>query len=196
MSASHPEDLDLVRRAVAGDPGAGELLATRLGCVGRYTLTLNREGGFGLDSHALRDVAQSAVARVLAKLAEYRGEASFETWACAFVRGELLNAVRARRRQRLQLDGNLPEVRAAEPTPEDALAARELPLAVSRCLDRLSPADQELLRSHIGGDRGFAAIAADAGTTLDSVKNRYYRALGLVRRCLGLPAKRDQGDLS
>lgn len=197
MSASHPDDLALVRRALAGETSARERLAQRLGYVGRYAQALNREGHFGLDPDALRDATQNAVAKVLAKLGDFRGEAAFETWACAFVRGEFLNAVRARKRQREQFEAKLPpDAPAADPAPVEALAARELPLAVSRCLDLLPPADQELLREHLGNEVGFAELAAQAASTLDRIKNRYYRALGLVRRCLGLPPRGGEGDLS
>jgi RNA polymerase sigma factor (sigma-70 family) len=197
MTASHPEDLELVRQAAAGDVQARERLAKRLACVGRMAAAMNREGAFGIDLEALRDVAQSAVVRLLGKLDEFRGDATIETWARGFLRGELLNAVRSLRRQRAHFEPLTPDQeQASGPAPAEQLEASELPLVVARCLERLPPGDQELLRRHIGGEQEFAAIAAATGATLDSLKSRYYRALGLVRRCLGLAPKGNQGDLS
>jgi RNA polymerase sigma-70 factor (ECF subfamily) len=75
---AHPEDLELVRRAQAGDADAfGELVERNRRAVFRAALA-----AVGSAAEA-DDVAQEAFVTAFQKLGGFRGEASFKTWLLA-----------------------------------------------------------------------------------------------------------------
>lgn len=171
-------DLDLVRRYLAGDREAAELLGKRLACVGRIVRSRARQLLGGLTEHELEDLTQTVLTKILASLAKYEGRAALESWAFAFCEGELRNAWRRRRRERNQHgDDEALQQEPAPPTPE---TFEEL-LA---CLDRLGDRERRLVRAkHYDGLRlEDLAQRADAG--LNTIKSRYYRALLQLRQCL------------
>lgn len=180
MTVSHPEDLVLVRAAIAGDRTARERLAERLACVGRMVAARNRRFGGALDEHALRDVTSDVVARVLQKLGDYAGFAAFESWVYVFCEGELRNAVRRRRRLSER------ETAAAEGAAED-LAAPAQPEGnedVQLCLQKLPEMDQRAVRWKHFEDLTLEEIAARFAMKINTVKSRYLRALRQLKLCL------------
>lgn len=180
MSVSHPEDLAMVRKALAGDREAKERLAQRLGCVGRMVAARNRSFGAALDAQTLADVVGDVVLRVLQKLGDYSGYAAFESWVYVFCEGELRNAVRRRRRLQER------EIPTAEGT-EEAVGAAAFPAPdedIQRCLDKLPEEDQHLIRWKHFEDATLEAIAARLAKNLNTVKSRYTRALRQLKLCL------------
>src|SRR5687767_2955611 len=93
------QDLELVRRALAGDARAREALIVRLGCVYRVLVQRNRRLGEPFAADELEDQAQDVTLAVWTKLGEYRGLSSLEGWICRFAHLELI--YRLRRRDRL-----------------------------------------------------------------------------------------------
>src|SRR5688572_22925726 len=77
-----------------------------------YRFALPRLNG---DVEAARDVVQATLSKAIRKVAQYRGEASMFTWICQICRREIVDYVRARRRQGekvIRIDDR-PELRAA-----------------------------------------------------------------------------------
>lgn len=180
MSVSHPDDLALVRRALAGDRAAKEQLALRLACVGRMVAARNRSFGGALDEHTLRDVVGDVVMRVLQKLGDYSGYAAFESWVYVFCEGELRNAVRRRRRLAAR------EVATADGA-EDAVTAAVPPAVdedVHQCLEKLPEEDRRVMRWKHFEDATLEEIAARLVKNLNTVKSRYTRALRQLKLCL------------
>lgn len=180
MSVSHPEDLALVRSALAGERAAKERLAQRLGCVGRMVAARNRSFGAALDEHALGDLVGDIVVRVLQKLGAYSGYAAFESWVYVFCEGELRNAVRRRRRlaarEAATADG------AEDAVPANAPAA--LDEDVHLCLEKLPEEDRRVMRWKHFEDATLEEIAARLVKNLNTVKSRYTRALRQLKLCL------------
>lgn len=90
-AAEHGEDLDLVRRLLAGDEAAFESFGER-SFRALYRFALARLDG---DRELARDLTQTTLVKVLPKLATYRGEAALLTWLCACC----LNEIRMYRRR-------------------------------------------------------------------------------------------------
>jgi RNA polymerase sigma-70 factor (ECF subfamily) len=94
------------------------------------------------DRDLTREIVQSAVAKALAKLASFRGEASLLTWLCSCCRNEILMHFRRRRTE--PLDAELDEESAVLPgfgahagDPEAALLERETAHRVHVTLDAI-----------------------------------------------------------
>lgn len=135
----HSEDQELVERMLAGDEEAFETFAERYSKA-LYRFALSRLGG---DRDLTRDAVQTTMTQALAKLDQYRGEASLLTWLCACCRNEVLMHRRrcATRPAAVELDD------AAEPavgsasrlpaSPEAAVLRQEVRRRVHVCLDVL-----------------------------------------------------------
>jgi RNA polymerase sigma-70 factor (ECF subfamily) len=99
------------------------------------------------DPEAAREVAQSALARALRKMASYRAEAAMFTWLCAICRNEISDWRRRHQRYRehVLLVEDLPEVSGAidslQTAPDDGPEGQYLRLEAVRliqvALDRL-----------------------------------------------------------
>lgn len=180
MTESHPEDLALVRAAIAGDRAARERLAERLACVGRMVAARNRRFGGALDEHALRDVTSDVVARVLQKLGDYAGFAAFESWVYVFCEGELRNAVRRRRRLSERETAATEGAAEALPAPPQPEGNEDVQL----CLQKLPELDQRAVRWKHFEDLTLEEIAARLAMKINTVKSRYLRALRQLKLCL------------
>jgi len=92
-AADHAADLELAERMLAGEEAAFETFGER------YFKALYRFAAARLDGDrdSTREIVQSAVAKALAKLDTYRGEAALLTWLCSCCRNEMLMHFRRRR---------------------------------------------------------------------------------------------------
>jgi RNA polymerase sigma-70 factor (ECF subfamily) len=142
VAVGHPDDRELVRRMRAGREEAFEEFFGRY-FPGLYRFALARLG----EEDAAEEAAQAALARALARLATYRGEAALFTWLCTFCRHEIFGLVEQRRRggTAVALVEDAPEVRAAlellagSSGPDEALGRRETARLVQATLDALPP---------------------------------------------------------
>lgn len=176
---AHAADLALVRAVIAKDRAAGDRLAVRLGCIGRFLRTRGRRFCSGLSDADLLDIGQTVITRILEKLSDYEGRAAIESWVFAFCEGEMRNVVRRRQRN---------SVRAQELDDASIAAPSEDPIEdhgdLLRCMDRLPSLDLQMVRyKHYDGLR-LADIAARMKTNLNTIKSRYSRALSQLRHCL------------
>jgi RNA polymerase sigma-70 factor (ECF subfamily) len=125
------EEADLIRRFLAGEPGADRALYDAH--VDRvYRLAYRLADG---DPHLAQDFTQEAFVRAFDRLGDFRGQAALATWLHAITVSVALNGMRRVRRWRereTELDG-VPELgattRAAEPDLKAKLRAaiRRLP---------------------------------------------------------------------
>jgi RNA polymerase sigma-70 factor, ECF subfamily len=82
---THPQDLQLARRASTGDRAAFDALFTQVfPRLYRFVLLRARH-----DEDATQDLCQQTLERAIRHLASYRGEASLFTWVCQIARREL-----------------------------------------------------------------------------------------------------------
>lgn len=185
-----PEDLLLVRRALQGDSLAVDQVLERLSCVVRFVYRLNRSLGYGLPPEQLEDVVQQVYLAVWPRLPDYVGSAALESWVFGFCR----NCLRAAARRRAQAaqttvglgaDGELGgAVDALRPGPETNVEETEGLDALQAELERLSPAEREVVElRHLEG-WSFEQIARQRDLPASTVKDRCYRALVRLRERL------------
>lgn len=186
VTGSGQSDAELVARAVQGDHGAfGEL-------VDRHRTAVYRAALAALGSPAdADDAAQDAFVSAFRRLGSFRGDASFKTWLLTIAWNEALN-----RRRRLvrwwrlsraspgERHGDLAEVAATEPSPEQAASDAELRRDIAAEIRALSPKLRDALLLAQAGEYSYGEIAAMMGTAVGTVKWRVSEARRVIRKRL------------
>lgn len=181
--------------------GEGELLAQlRAGRPSAFAALMRRNNQrlYRLARSVLRDDAEAEEAvqegylRAFTGLDGFKGEATLATWLARIVLNEALARLR-RRRPTVDIDGvaeTLADVAAppaltrTEPSPEQALARRELRRAIERAVDELPPAFRSVFILRSVEQMSIAETAACLGIPGETVKTRLHRANKLLRRAL------------
>ena len=168
--ASNAEDIDLVRRAAAGDTGAQRLMVSRLmRRVQRLcgSLARNREDA--------NDASQASLITILRSARCFRGESSLERWADRIAVRTTLRQLRERRRDSLSLAGCPPQ--AVYLSADPAIAATEY-------LESLPEVQRLVLILRCGFEYSVEEIAELTHSSPNTVKDRLKRARVNVRRQL------------
>jgi len=174
-------DLVLTRASLAGDPVALACLVRRLACLPRILEVLSLRLGQPLDEQELEDLAQETLVLAWRKLTTFTGEARLESWGYGLARLELMNAIRRKRRRlEFQAAGTIEEPADVD-APAPAVHDREFLIAAVSGLD---PAEGQVVRLKHFEDLTFEDIAARAGTSLSTVKTRYYRGIARLHERL------------
>jgi RNA polymerase sigma-70 factor (ECF subfamily) len=182
-------DLDLVRRAQAGDTQAFGLL------VERNRRAVYRAAYAALGSAAdADDVAQDAFVVAYRKLQSFRGEAGFKTWMLAITWRKALDRRRSLTRwlrttvahDRFEDDAPalIERIPAAQPTQEEAVAADELQRAIRRLIAALPRKLRDALLLSGSGDHSYDQIARMLGVPVGTVKWRVSEARRLLKQKL------------
>jgi len=187
-------DIDLVAASRRGDSAALDELVTR------YQPRVFR---FGVrlcgDAETAADVAQDTLLAMARSLRDFRADASLSTWLYAITHRACL---RHRRKKRFQpareesLDALPPDQRdalaASARDPEQALAGREIEVALKAAIAGLKPAEREVLLLRDVEGLTAPEVGEVLGLGLAAVKSRLHRARLAVRQKLepliGTPA--------
>lgn len=172
-------DLELARRALAGDPAAGDDLARRLACVPAFVRHHAGRLGFSLSRDDVADAAQNVLVAVCHKLSTYDGRVRLEAWAFGFAAIELRKARDRSRRDEPVVPLTDDALRAAAEA-DDAVAIRDYD-AVEEELSRLGPPESDVLRLKHYHGRTFDQIARRLELPLGTVKTLYYRGIEHLR---------------
>jgi RNA polymerase sigma-70 factor (ECF subfamily) len=187
----HAEEVELVRRAVAGDAVARARLEPTLAAIPRIVQALQRASGRFVAAQDRDDVVQDCAALAWRKLPDFAGRAKLTTWLYRVVALELNNALRrvAKRRR-----DSPPAPAASRSEPESRADDPQrilVPLALEECLAQLEPTPMQIVRMRHWEEMTFDQIAAALRDNPSHVKLLYYRALTRLQALLG----DDQGAL-
>ena len=187
---SREEDAQLVKEALAGDPGFEKLVRTYEQMVYRVAFRFLNDP---VDS---TDVAQEVFLRVHKALPRFRGDSSLSTWIYAITANLSRNAIRSRKnREKVQVLA--PKERDPDERPfwdrvadkgaissARALESKELREVIQQALKTLPLDYQEavILRDMEGLD--YPEIAQVLNTNLGTVKSRIARGRALLRESL------------
>ena len=189
------EEMELVRRAQAGDRAAFDRLAGRYRAALRAMAFLRTS-----DREAAQDLAQEALTRAWEALPTLREPAAFLPWLKRIAARACLDWYRPNRPELLSLDGEglarLPAEAALQPLA--IVLAREQQRALRQALASLPDANRIALLMHIWEGASYEEIAAFTGVAVSTVEGRLYRARKQLRRLLlddevalrGRPARR------
>jgi len=181
---THPEDLALVRDALAGRPAAITALGERLQCIGPMTRSRRRALAPWLPETDLPDLEQEVASKLLERLQRYQGFAALESWVFAFCDGIVRNAGRSHRRKQAR-DHQLDTVaNHASADGASEVTGRDRHEDLHACLERLGKTERELVRTKHFDGLQLAELAARLGAGINTIKSRYFRALQKLRLCL------------
>jgi RNA polymerase sigma-70 factor (ECF subfamily) len=121
------------------------------------------------------DIVSEVFLELWRRAASFERRAQLATWLLAITRNKALSALRVR------VDQPLDEVMAeAMPdpaiTPEESLQANERSALVRRCLERLSPAQREIIDLVYYHEKSVDEVAAIVGVPAATVKTRMFYA--------------------
>ena len=182
-------DLDLVRRAQAGDADAfGELVERNRRAVFRAALA-----ALGSAAEA-DDVAQDAFVMAYRKLATFRGEAAFRTWLLAIAWRKALDRRKSLTRW-LRVTATPPDSDADAPnwiehmpadqrTQEEDLAAAQLQQKVKRLIRTLPRKLRDALLLAGSGEYTYEQISHILGVPVGTVKWRVSEARRVLKQKL------------
>ena len=181
------DDAEVLQRVLAGDEGAFALLVRRYEAkLGVYVAHI-----VGSTEDA-RDLVQEAFVRVWCNLTQYNPKFRFSTWLFRIAHNLAIDQLRRRRQPLVSLslgeddegDEMRLDPRDDRRDPLGNLENRELARALAREIHRLRPAYRELvvLRHLVG--LSYNEIAEFKGLPLGTVKNKLFRAHGVLRETL------------
>jgi RNA polymerase sigma factor (sigma-70 family) len=125
------------------------------------------------------DAAQASLEKLFAQASDYERTRPVVAWALTIATWECRTLrKRALRRGAAPLDDGLPSV---APTPEEAALRTELEQAARSALERLSPADRELILV------AFEESPRERGALGATLRKRKERALAKLRALFGRP---------
>jgi RNA polymerase sigma-70 factor (ECF subfamily) len=168
----------LVTRAKAGDKRALAALCERHAArVERVALHLLR------DPEDARDASQEALAKLVVRIRQFRGESAFSTWLHRLVVNTCKDYAQARavrRTEPLYAD----ERPARDGDPVEALTSSETRRELGRCLAELPPAQAAVVALKDAFDVGFAEISATTGLPVGTAKCYAHRGRASLRERL------------
>jgi RNA polymerase sigma-70 factor, ECF subfamily len=168
------QDLEAVRRCLAGDVGAFEDLIVRY-----ERAVMNLAYRILRDREDARDVAQSVFIKAYAGLVAFNPRYKFFSWLYRIAVNEALNFAGKRSRR----PGPDADWAAAAPDPQQELAASELRGRIDRALALLDPRQRALLALSADG-----LTYREIGSTLElsetKVKSKLFAARNKLRELL------------
>lgn len=135
----------------------------------------------GSESEA-RDAAQEAFARAFEHIREFDAARRFAAWVMTIAANHVRDLLR--RRRGVALDLEMEEACAAFVPPDARMLREENCAAVRSAMDRLPPDLKIVVHLVFEQELSHAEIAAALGVSVNAVRIRLYRALGILRKGL------------
>ncbi|MGD8319586.1 MAG: sigma-70 family RNA polymerase sigma factor [Gemmatimonadota bacterium] len=182
-SRSDASDGALVRRVLAGDPDAYELL------VRRYQDGLFRYArGLGVPPDAAEDLVQDALIRAYRYLRTCADSERFEVWVFRILRNAALDWLKDIRRRSVSVEDVV--LHHGGPDPDEQAGRSELRDRLTRGLAEL-PTDlrDAFLMKHLEG-LSYQEMQQVTGASLSALKMRVLRAREMLREILAEAAER------
>ncbi|MBC7870439.1 MAG: sigma-70 family RNA polymerase sigma factor [Chitinophagaceae bacterium] len=173
---------ELLACAARDDPTArptafGELYARYVSHIYRYLLSRVS------NQHDAEDLTTQTFEAALQGIAAYRGQGAFAAWLTIIARNKAINYYRTHRNR--PLDTEIDFVFYSPPL-DDIIGQRLQISQILAALDDLNPERAEVIRLRIFGELSTAQTAQAMGKTEAAVKMLLYRALGDLRKRVGV----------
>ncbi len=180
--AIRAQDLECVRRTLAGDNGAfAELFEHYRDRV--YAVAY----GYAREREAALDVVQDAFVKAYEKLSGFKGQSGFYTWVTQIAINLSIDRVRKKKRRKLiQLEEHhVPQKHLGAASPPDApsrrLLSTELRTHYERALAELSEKHQSVFVLHTVKGMAYKEIALALEISLGTVMSRLHYARKRMR---------------
>jgi RNA polymerase sigma-70 factor, ECF subfamily len=175
-------ELDLVRRAQAGDTGAFDELVSRVrnrvfGMI--YNMVHNEQDAW--------DLAQDSFVKAWKSIARFRGQSSFYTWIYRIVMNVTIDWLRKKQVkgagaefddaiQLKEIDPASRTVPHAEPLPHERMEHEEIHNRIERAIAQLSPEHRAVILMKEIENMQYHEIAESLGCSIGTVMSRLFYA--------------------
>jgi RNA polymerase sigma-70 factor (ECF subfamily) len=175
-AAVHLDDRDIIARVLAGDRAVFEVL------VRRHNQRLFRAARAITRSDIdAEDVLQQAWLGVYRHLDQFRGEASFPTWA---VRIAVREAIALTRKRPIVAEVSEVADAASEDSPDTELARAQVGVLLEHCLAGIPQGNREVMVLRDVLELDTAETAACLGLSEEAVRVRLHRARAAIAAAL------------
>jgi RNA polymerase sigma-70 factor (ECF subfamily) len=188
-----PRERELIDRALQGcNDSFLQLVQPHLASLRHFARTIVQ------DETDLDDILQQATLRALTRLAQFRGDAKFQTWITTIV----LNEARERRRNRwYSRTSPLDLLTVTCPTdpkqsPEVRLERQELWSAIQRALANLPKKTRRVVELNKLQERTLVETAKELSMSVGAARSRLHRALVSMKRQLRSKRHKPVRDLT
>jgi RNA polymerase sigma-70 factor (ECF subfamily) len=134
---------------------------------------------FAVHATDAEDLLQETASVLWRKFDQFQPDTSFLAWALQVARYKVLEFRRRQKRDALQFSETFIDVVAAD-TMAESEQLGELQQWLSECMDKLAPADRELIEMRYWSDLPVTTLAARLGRPASTI----YDAINRVRRLL------------
>jgi RNA polymerase sigma-70 factor (ECF subfamily) len=173
-------DNSLVSRILAGNHEACvELIGQYHAPIYRLLLHLSR------DAHLAEDLAQETFLAAWSKMGRFNAASSLNTWLHTIAYRKFIDAYRRHERTvTTQGDASIDVAESSSPSPYDNALASEETCRLYRALDRLKPAERDVVVLHYLQGLSYEDMAAVLSQPSGTVKWRTRQALEHLRTAL------------
>lgn len=127
-------------------------------------------------AHEVDELAQMTFVTAYERLAQYSGSARFSTWLCEIALNKSRDALRSRRREPEAADVEALDLESGTPGPEARLEEKQRDAQLQAALQRLKPADREVVVFKYLLGCSYEEVARVLGCTPEAAKVRGHRA--------------------
>src|SRR5712692_8361387 len=171
-------DRQLLGRVASGDRDALAELYERFGsALFRYLLQITNERGVA------EEVLQDTLVGVWKSAGTFEGRSTVQTWLIGIARRQAHNTLRRRMLPRADL-GDVEILPATGPEPEDAALAELEREELARTIQRLAPAQREILTLTFAEGLSYSEMATVIGVPEGTIKSRLSNAKRALRALL------------
>jgi RNA polymerase sigma-70 factor (ECF subfamily) len=133
------------------------------------------------------DVYQQCAVVMWKKFATFTPGTSFINWALQIARYEIKDFVKARRRRKVFFSNAVLDAIANSYQPEPQSVQDQRIEVLTKCVDKLSDRDRQMLYQCYTVDRNYRKIAQVEGKTIAAI----YQAIGRIRKSLYICVQRN-----
>lgn len=129
------------------------------------------------------DVMQEVAVVLWEKFSEFREGGDFKAWACGIARYKALAWMRDKGRDRLVLDNDVIELVAEQSLAGEPLLQQQRE-ALEFCLQKVTPAERDLLARAYQSDASIREVAATSGRSVGGFYQWLYRVRQMLLDCV------------
>ena len=182
-------DLELTARTLRGDRGATMSFVDRMLCIPRFLGKLDERRQHRLGDDRRRDLAQEVTLRVWRDRKAFTGQSKLETWMYSYVHNAYREMVRdeASYGGRREDFSDHPDALSVEDRTLEHVAQRIDSDLVREIAATLPQTHRSVVEMKLTAGLSFSEIARAIGSSPNTIKARYYRALRSIKAHLDAP---------
>jgi RNA polymerase sigma-70 factor (ECF subfamily) len=136
-----------------------------------------------LDRNDAADLFQETATVLWQKFGEFAPDSNFAAWACQIAKHKVQHYYRTRQRQRYVFGEGLLEL-IAQKSEEVGSEIADMRRALADCMEKLRPADREILQRCYVAGTSVQQVAEECGRPFDTIKSVLKRSRRALFECI------------